>query len=84
MTNEQIPLWRLHLLRAYPLWRAGAMTPNVQESAVACLMGVVLTPLVLPWRHIAHHYFRKTAERWRSRRTRSCPPSVLALKGILP
>lgn len=53
------------LLIAYPLWQGGAMTPNVQESAVACLMGVVLTPLVLPWRHIAQHYFRKTAERWR-------------------
>jgi hypothetical protein len=28
-------------------------------------MGVVLTPLVLPWRYIAHHYFRKSAERFR-------------------
>ncbi|MCV2365672.1 hypothetical protein LNV23_19660 [Paucibacter sp. DJ1R-11] len=53
------------LLIAYPLWLGGAMTPNVQESAFACLMGLVLTPLVLPWRYIAHHYFRKPAQRWR-------------------
>ena len=50
---------------AYPLWLNGAVTPAVQETAVACLMGIVLTPLVLPWRYIAHHYFRKPAERFR-------------------
>jgi hypothetical protein len=50
---------------AYPLWQRGAMTPGVEESFVACLMGVVLTPLVLPWRYIAHHYFRKPGQRWR-------------------
>ncbi|ALT76712.1 hypothetical protein [Paucibacter sp. KCTC 42545] len=56
-------LWLLVI--AYPLWRGGAMTPNVQETAFACLMGIVLTPLVLPWRYIAHHYFSKPAQRWR-------------------
>ncbi|OYU25453.1 MAG: hypothetical protein CFE41_21265 [Burkholderiales bacterium PBB2] len=53
------------LLIAVPLWRAGALTPGVESSFYACLMGVVLTPLVLPWRYIAHHYFRKSAERFR-------------------
>lgn len=56
-------VWLLAI--AYPLWRNGAMTPGVEGTAVACLMGIVLTPLVLPWRHIASHYFRKPAERWR-------------------
>lgn len=56
-------VWLLAI--AYPLWRNGAMTPGVEGTAVACLMGIVLTPLVLPWRHIAFHYFRKPAERWR-------------------
>lgn len=50
---------------AYPLWLNGAVTPAVQETALACLMGMVLTPLVLPWRYMAHHYFRKPAERFR-------------------
>lgn len=50
---------------ACPLWLNGAVTPAVQETALACLMGMVLTPLVLPWRYIAHHYFRKPAERFR-------------------
>jgi hypothetical protein len=50
---------------AYPLWRRGAMTPGVEESFYACLAGVVITPLVLPWRYIAQHYFSKPGQRWR-------------------
>jgi len=53
------------LVFAWPLWRAGALTPGVEESAWACLSGVVLTPLVLPWRHLWQHYIRQSAERWR-------------------
>ncbi|MBC7375848.1 MAG: hypothetical protein H7346_00225 [Burkholderiaceae bacterium] len=48
-----------------PLWLNDAVTPSVAENFFACLMGVVLTPLVLPWRYIAHRYFRKPAERFR-------------------
>ena len=60
-------IWKAFWLLAiaYPLWLNGAITPAVQETVVACLAGVVLTPLVLPWRYIAHHYFRKPAERFR-------------------
>jgi len=50
---------------AYPLWLNGAMTPAVLGTVEACVMGLILTPLVLPWRYIAHHYFRKPAERFR-------------------
>ena len=56
-------LWLLAI--AYPLWLAGAITPAVQESIVACGAGIVLTPLVLPWRYIAYHYFSKSGPRWR-------------------
>lgn len=50
---------------AWPLWLNGAVTPAVQHTAEACLMGVVLTPLVLPWRYLVQHYVRKPAERFR-------------------
>jgi len=53
------------LVIAFPLWRNDAVTPGVEANFFACLMGVVLTPLVLPWRYIVQHYFRKPAERWR-------------------
>lgn len=51
---------------AYPLWQLGAMTAGVEESFYACLAGIVITPLILPWRYIAHHYFGKPGQRWRS------------------
>jgi hypothetical protein len=53
------------LVIGYPLWLNDAVTPGVEANFFACLMGVVLTPLVLPWRYLVHHYFRKPAERWR-------------------
>lgn len=56
-------IWLLAI--AYPLWRHGALTPNAEETAFACLAGVALTPLVLPWRYVAHHYVTKPGQRWR-------------------
>lgn len=53
------------LVIGYPLWLNDAATAGVTANFSACLMGLVLTPLVLPWRYIAHHYFRKPAQRWR-------------------
>lgn len=53
------------LLIGWPLWLAGAMTPAAQETALACLLGLVLTPLVLPWRHVWQRYGSSAAERWR-------------------
>jgi hypothetical protein len=60
-------VWKtVWLLTIYhPLWRSGTLTPNVEETAFACLVGVVLTPMVLPWRYIVHHYFSKPGSRWR-------------------
>jgi hypothetical protein len=56
-------IWLLAI--ALPLWLDGAITPGVQGTAIACLAGIVLTPLVLPWRYIAHHYIVKPGTRWR-------------------
>lgn len=56
-------IWLLAI--GWPLWRAGAVTPAVHESALAVAVGVVLMLLVLPWRHVWHHYVAKAAECWR-------------------
>ena len=53
------------LLIARPLWAADTLTPAAQETAMACWMGVVLTPRVLPWRHVWQRYVRQAAEPWR-------------------
>jgi hypothetical protein len=60
-------LWKLIWLTliAWPLWRAGALTPGATETAVACLVGVVLTPLVLPWAYLQQQFVQAPGTRWR-------------------
>lgn len=45
--------------------RVQAPTPAAEGTALASLLGVVLTPLVLPWRHVGQRSVRQAAEPWR-------------------
>ena len=49
-----------------PLWSAGRLDAGTAETMRACLLGVVLCPLVIPWRYVFAHYVRAPGERWRS------------------
>lgn len=53
---------------ALPLWRADALDAYGQETLFACMIGVVLVPLVVPWGHVYQHYIRAPAEPWRAKR----------------
>ena len=57
-----------------PLWSAGQLDAGTAETMRACLLGVVLVPLVLPWRYVWTHYVRAPGDRWRGRESR---PSLL-------
>lgn len=37
------------LMWGLPLWSARQLTPERQDTLIACLMGVALVPLVMPW-----------------------------------
>jgi hypothetical protein len=50
-----------------PLWVTGQLDAATSETMIACLMGVVLVPLVLPWGHVIRHYVRAPGDRWRER-----------------
>lgn len=52
---------------AIPMWRGPGLDAYASETLFACLMGVVLVPLVLPWRHVYRHYVAAPGERWRAR-----------------
>jgi hypothetical protein len=47
-----------------PLWLKHQMDAATAETMQACLMGVVLVPLVLPWGYIMRHYVRARGDRW--------------------
>jgi hypothetical protein len=47
-----------------PLLLSGGLDPNTTETLTACLMGVVLVPLVTPWGYVLNHYVRAPGDRW--------------------
>jgi hypothetical protein len=50
---------------ALPLWRAHRVDANAQETVFACLMGVVIFPIAIPWPYVFAHYVKKSGDRWR-------------------
>lgn len=61
-------VWKLIWVGAYalPWWQSGELSPAATENLFQCAFGIVLIPLVLPWRHVIHHYLRGPGEPWRS------------------
>ena len=63
-------LWKILWVVAFalPLWLTDRLDAYGQETLFACMMGVVLVPLVLPWGYIYTHYVKAPGDRWRSTR----------------
>jgi len=56
-----VAVFALPLLVRHQLDEAG------WENLTACLMGVVLVPLVLPWGCVVERYLKAPGDRWRAR-----------------
>jgi hypothetical protein len=54
-----------------PLWATHQLNADTSETLTACLFGVVLVLLVLPWRYVIEKYVREPSERWRRVRAHS-------------
>jgi len=54
-----------------PLWSAGRLDADTAESLRACLLGVVLVPLVMPWGYVWKHYIAAPGEPWHARLPRA-------------
>jgi hypothetical protein len=50
---------------ALPLWLSGELDAARSESAFACIMGVVIVPIVVPWPYVYAHYVKKSGNPWR-------------------
>ena len=48
-----------------PLWATHQLNAETTDTLTACLMGVVLVPLVLPWRYVIEKYSLEPGDRWR-------------------
>jgi hypothetical protein len=52
-------LWLLAV--GLPLWSANQLDPDSAENAKACLIGVTLFSLVIPWRYVFGSLFRASS-----------------------
>jgi hypothetical protein len=61
-------LWKSIWVLAFglPLWVNQQLDANTRNVLYACLTGVVLTPLVLPWGYVVSHYLKAPGDRWRA------------------
>ncbi len=55
-------LWMIAM--AWPLWAAHAIDAGTSENLLAVGMGVVLCPIVIPWRYVFANYVGKPGDRW--------------------
>jgi hypothetical protein len=59
-------LWKSIWVLAFglPLWLNQQLDANTRYVLNACLLGIVLTPLVLPWGYVISHYLKASGDRW--------------------
>ncbi len=63
-------VWKAIWILAFglPLSLSGGLDPNVSfggtETLIACLVGVVLVPLAMPWGYVFKHYLKAPGDRW--------------------
>jgi hypothetical protein len=59
--------WKAMWLFDYglPQWFSGQLPPTFAEDFWNISMGVVLMPLVIPWRYVYRHYVKERPNRWR-------------------
>ena len=73
------------LLFGLPLSLSGGLDPNASfggtETLIACLVGVVLVPLVMPWGYVLKQYLKAPGDRWGKREETKGRPAVVPSKG---
>jgi membrane associated rhomboid family serine protease len=62
-------LWKVLwvVASALPMWLGPGLDTFASANLFACLLGVVLTPVVIPWGYVIQHYVRSPGESWSGR-----------------
>ncbi len=65
------------LVFGLPRWLSGGLDPSVRfggtETLIACLVGIVLVPLAVPWVYVFKQYVQLPGDRWGKQMTSSAP-----------
>ena len=59
--------WKVIWVVAFALrmWLAGGLDGYASETLFACMIGVVLVPIVMPWGYVFRQYFKAPGDPWR-------------------
>lgn len=59
-------IWKSIWLIAFalPLWSAHQIDAETQETINACLMGIIIFPIAIPWPYVLAEYVKKPGDRW--------------------
>jgi hypothetical protein len=75
------------LVFGLPLLLSGGLDPNVSfggtETLIACLVGVVLVPLAMPWGYVFKQYLKAPGARWGKQVTAVASESTNPDDGVL-
>jgi hypothetical protein len=60
-------IWKIIWLLAFalPLYNIGQVDENIKTSVFETLFGVIITPLLIPWKYVWKHYVLMPADRWK-------------------
>lgn len=56
-------IWLLSF--ALPLYLAHQLSPDAMDSVQACLLGVVIVPIAIPWKYAFNRYIVRQGDPWR-------------------
>lgn len=61
-------LWKVIwvVASAVPMWLGPGLDEYASETLFACLMGIVLATLAMPWGYIRAHFIQARGEPWRA------------------
>jgi hypothetical protein len=65
------------LLVALPLWTANQMDPDSMSTVFDCLLGIVICPIVIPWRYVWANFVQKRGDRWHGVARNEAPAVVV-------
>ena len=68
-------LWKVMWIAGWglPLWSAGRLAPDSEQTLISNLVGVVLVPLAIPWGYVFQQYVRAPGAPWGKRATPRTP-----------
>lgn len=51
---------------ALPAWLNGGLNEYATGVAGACIAGIVITPIAIPWKYVYQHYVKAASEPWKT------------------